>query len=123
MKPHTCFEILDHALASLRSKEVRRQAEEVLSSLSLYLPAQLPPTLPVPFGSESEDDGSFSLGWRFPRARFTFCLDPNPDESGWHVVRLGPGGGLATGPVTRECYREVVAQVLRECPPPPPSSP
>lgn len=39
-----------------------------------------------PLHAYVEDDGAVSVEWIFPDFRIGFNIEPNPDDSGWHLV-------------------------------------
>lgn len=39
-----------------------------------------------PLQPHFEEDGSVLLEWTFPDFRIGFNIEPNPDDSGWHLV-------------------------------------
>ena len=54
-----------------------------------------------PLRAHVEEDGSVLIEWIFPDFRIGFNIEPNPDDSGWHLVSSKKlGDAIASGLLT-----------------------
>ncbi len=84
------------AISQIKDTQVAEQAQRLLSTMErivqLVPPEKLVPRCVPPLQANQADDGSLSVDWIFPDFRVGFNIEPNPEDSGWHLVsskRLG----------------------------------
>jgi len=84
------------AISQIKDAHVAEQAQRLLSTMErivqLVPPEKLAPRNVPPLQAYEVDDGSLSVEWIFPDFRVGFNIEPNPEDSGWHLVsnkRLG----------------------------------
>lgn len=76
---------------------VAGQASALLDSFDVLLREFDVTSIPA-LDAREGDDGAVTLEWRFPDRRLAFTLEPDPKESGWHLVsKPSAGGVLASG--------------------------
>jgi len=81
---------------SVGDQKVAQQTQDLLilfKEMIRVLERERADIKPVPpLHAHGMDDGSVLIEWRFPEFRIGFNVEPNPDESGWHILsskRLG----------------------------------
>lgn len=66
-----------------------------------------------PLHAHLEEDGAVSAEWIFPDFRIGFNIEPNLDDSGWHLVSNKKLGGKAeSGQLTDVNMLEIIYQLL-----------
>jgi hypothetical protein len=83
-------------IALLQNSSVRVQMESLSVELRQALDCDFGCELPAMLLTESED-GSATIHWNFQLKRLAFTVEPNAEQSGWHVVSSSDSGMVLEG--------------------------
>jgi len=106
-------------LARMQNRSVAEQAGRILAIIrAMVLRVQEDPEKPTaipPVSAHLSEDGSVLLEWIFPDFRIGFNIEPNPADSGWHLVsnkRLGESA--VSQPLPKDLARmsETIAMLI-----------
>ncbi|MCJ7654743.1 MAG: hypothetical protein MUO97_05490 [Dehalococcoidia bacterium] len=76
-------------ISKIQNESIAKQTEKLLLTLDKMIQQlkQEKPELNIPpLHAYAEEDGSVLLEWIFPDFRVGFNVEPNADDSGWHLI-------------------------------------
>jgi len=79
-----------HIISQIENTDVAKQVDRLLSFINMIIIAKEQEGVDLssipPLHAYVEGDGAVSIEWIFPDFRIGFNIEPNPDDSGWHLV-------------------------------------